>query len=241
MPNPFLPFDNQTSPTFVFRGQNLFLRILASENSAKENPEIARLLGTTAAQTQQRLIDSLKKNYPKIDQDCFERPMKEPSPELMDNWIANGFAQEFTCYENYTAMALEDESRKVLCAMTFAINDANTKKCVKIEDADETPLVFFEMSQTAPEFSGQGFLKIMRSFLLPNALLAAGFSEKIYMANAMKRMMATDPESGEVVYYGMSNFPIHGKIFGFMSPETVRQCTHFLRHSLPPQIDAIPA
>jgi len=145
MPNPFLPFDNQISPAFVFRGQNLFLRILASENSAKENPEIARLLGTTASQTQQRLINGLKKNYPKINQDWFERPMKEASPEEMNEWIADYFAQEFGCYENYTAMALEDERGKVLCAMTFAINDADTKKCVKIEDGDETPVVFFEM------------------------------------------------------------------------------------------------
>ncbi len=214
-------FDNKTFPAFTHQGRNLVVRILTNPESVKENAEAVKLLGPIAAETQRRFVQDLKKEgVPEKDLEnlIFEKKFQSPDPE---DFAKNKFPQKFGQPDNYTAIileeALEDGTTKALSAMSFTINDPKKRECVKI--TEDTPIIFFDLSQTLPEYSGQNFLKLMRSYLLPDLLIRAAFPEEIFMGTSMKRMKAINSATN-ATYEIIPNFPIHGKIFNFISQES---------------------
>lgn len=229
MPNPLTKFDNQRRPAYVTSdGQQLFVRLLTSPESVLENAEKVKLLAPIAWETLTRLIENIKK-YPqireaeisdsdiaKIDETWFKPKIRNCAGIDWSDWAHKEFPTEFGGPNNYTAMILEDEHGNPLSVMSFTIDDEAAKSCVKTSK-ESAPTIFFELSQTKPEREGEGFLKIMRSYLLPSFLEEAGFLGKVYMANAMKRFVAHSPE-GKLIYDGIANFPPHGTIFQLIDP-----------------------
>ncbi|MES2960823.1 MAG: hypothetical protein V4694_00375 [Pseudomonadota bacterium] len=218
MQHPLRKLDNQRLPACKHQGQELSVHIITSKNSAKNSPKALELLGPIAWETQRRLIEDLLKKKDattvpsEMDTSWLETEMKKRSsldPEEFGNTNKTN---------DYTAMILEDKDGNPLSAMSFTINDEKTKMLID-EEGRKATSIFFDLSQTVPEYSGQGFLKLMRGFLLPQILEQSGFSGKAYYSNSMKRMKVTNPLTKELVYENMPNFRTHGKIFDFINPQ----------------------
>lgn len=213
--NPLAAFDNQVIGGLTHLGKNLSVRVFTNQESFSNYPSKYDVFtGPIALDSQQRFIAELKKSGVEAEENWFERKYKAASQEAILNWVIGEFQKP-----NYTVMILEDETGRPLSATNFTINDEERKRDFGVLE-DGVPFVFFELSQTAPEHSGNGFLKIMRNYFLPDLLSQAGFSEEVHVTNAMKRMMATNPDTGEI-HEDIPNLKIHGKILGFMGDVTI--------------------
>ena len=216
MPNPFDTLDNAVMPAFQHNGRELFVRVLTKPESVAANPKAGVMLGPIAWETRARLLDGLRSKHPTINETWVQpRIVRYADDDAgMERWAREDFPTEFGKENNYTAIILEDKDGNPISATSFSVNSPEAAACISAPQTK--PTIFFELSQTSPAASGQGLLKMMRCFLLPKLMLEAGFCEEVCFGNAMKRLIATNPESGEKVYDGMPNFPIHAKIFGFM-------------------------
>lgn len=214
MPHALEIFDNKRNLVFYIDSQPVFLRVITSVAAAKANPKIADLLGPIAFETQRRLIEQLRSQYPDINEEWFESKKREVGEDKKKNWRESDFSKYFENSENnYTAVALEDEEGNPICATSFTIDDKHNKNNFRLSQ-DETPFIFFELSQTLPSHSGQGLLKAVRNFILPDLFCEVGFAD-CYFANSMKVMTARNPENNEVIYRSFPNFVVHDKIFKF--------------------------
>ena len=198
---------------FYFGSEPIFLRVIISQDEAKRSPETADLLGPIAFETQKRLIDELREIHPKIEESWFENPKKPLTEDKKEKWRNILFPNLFSQGNNYTAISLEDESGRPMCATAFTINDKEIKEIFRLKERAEYPVIFFDLSQTLPEFSGKGLLKIMRSLVIPSLLHDAEY-ENGYYANSMKVMTAINPKNGEAIH-SCPNFVIHNNIFKF--------------------------
>ncbi len=218
--HPLATFDNQIIGNFNYLGQEtLSVRIITSAQSAIENSANTKILLPIAYETQQRLIKELQKKGKEVPASWFEKEFKKPSDADLDKWSQEELPEKFGKDDNYTLMLVENQAGKAVSAMAFTINDEKEKRNLRIQD--ESPVIFFDLSQTLPEYSGNGLLKTMRSFFLPDLLIKSGFSGPAHICNSTKRQAATNPNNGEIICEEIPNFKVHGKIFNFLGPTRI--------------------
>ncbi len=126
------------------------------------------------------MIEDLNKKGVLATSDWFEKKFKKPEEENIAAWAKGELPAEFGKANNYTVMTIEDDEGNAVSAMAFTLNDEKEKEIMKIAASDKSPLIYFDLSQTLPQNSGQGLLKMMRTFFLPDLLIKAGFAQQAY-------------------------------------------------------------
>lgn len=207
MPHPLSDLDGKRKYVFSAKGEDFYLRVVASEAEMRKSEGAARALSAVMHDSK---IEK-QKELSNRGEELRDRSYLTVNQDGINDFIDRALPESFGKTQSQVVFVLENAAREFATAMLMTINDPVKRQDLQIEESVGT-FVYVSDLTTADKYKGRSFLstsfdKVLTMLSNPKR----GFAQPFEYSVSMTAVTATKSDRSTTDY--VMNLPLYARMW----------------------------